>query len=104
MRTIYITGAGHFRKVVRKALDKSNLIEGKDYIEGNTLTKEYSLYWINKNVLLRQFKISISAKYIWRNRLRFFNTIDEISPATTVSDLFTESELELMEQFRHPLN
>ena len=85
---------------MRKSLDKSALKPGKDFIEGNSTSREYALYWLSKNILLRQFKLAISAKYIWKNRLRFYKSIEEINPGND-TDKFTDSELELIEQFRH---
>lgn len=97
MTTIYIKGRGKFKSKIRKALYKSILNEGDHYIEGNTSLK-CELYWITSRITLREFKLAIGAKYIWKYRLKFYKTVEEMNPEVT-NEEFTSEELELIEEY-----
>ena len=92
MRTIYIKGIKKYNTSIYKGLKKSNLIDGIDYINGLGGI-EYALYWINDNITLRDFKLAIGAKYIWKHRMRFHNNINEI---ITIENKIDSSYDELM--------
>lgn len=98
MRTIYIKGIKKFKKGIGKGLDKSELIEGKDYIQG-LAGSDFALYWINENIALRDFKKAISAKYVFKHRLQFFNSIEEMNPEKD-NDELSLSEIELMNRVK----
>lgn len=98
MRTIYIKGKGKYKYYITRGLDKSKLVEGIDYIQG-LAGKDFALYWINENLELRKFKHSISAKYVFKCRLRFYNTIEEMNPVV-VDESLTESELNLIDKVK----
>lgn len=95
MRTIYITGIKKYRVSILKGLLKSDLIEGKDFIEGSS-GYDHALYWLGDHVTLKDFKLAIGAKYIWKHRMRFFNTYDEMKPPTVGSTELTETEKRLL--------
>lgn len=79
MRTIYIKGIKKYNTSIYKGLRKSDLVEGKDYIIGLGGI-DYALYWIDESLKLKDFKLSIGADYVWKHRMRFFETIDEVLP------------------------
>lgn len=81
-----------------KGLDKSDLIEGKDYIQG-LAGDDHALYWINDHVTLRDFKLAIGAKFVFKHRMRFFNTIDEMKPKI-VDEGFNESEKQFLDKIK----
>ena len=98
MKTIYITGIRNYKKGIRKALDKSDLVEGYDFIEGLD-SPDFALIWINENIGLRTFKHVMGVKYVWKHRLRFYNSIDEMKPKTS-NDELSENDIEIMNRFK----
>jgi hypothetical protein len=98
MRTIYIKGIKKYKVSLIKGLDKSDLIEGKDYIQG-LAGDDHALYWINDHVTLRDFKLAIGAKFVFKHRMRFFNTIDEMKPKI-VDEGFNESEKQFLDKIK----
>lgn len=98
MRTIYIKGIKKYKVSLIKGLGKSNLIEGIDFIQG-LAGNDYALYWINENLDLREFKLAIGAKYVWKHRMRFFNTIEEMNPVVEIDGL-TASDLAFMKRIK----
>lgn len=82
---IFIKGITHYKKYIRKALSKSKLVEGIDYIEGYA-SNEYALYWIKDTLTLKEFKRSIGAKYVWRHRIRFFESEEEMNKKKEIKE------------------
>ena len=96
MKTVYIKGIKKFKSNIRKGLNKSNLIEGLDYIEGLG-NDGFVLIWIRTDLSLRDLKLAISAKYVWKNRLKFFENIEDMNPKKTNDDYnFSKAELDLI--------
>jgi hypothetical protein len=80
MRTIYIKGKGQYKRNVRKALSKTDyLIEGYDFVEGLD-GSDFMLIWLREGIDERLLKLGITAKYVWKHRLNFFNSIEEMNP------------------------
>lgn len=101
MITIYIKGINKYKAKVRKALRKSILVEGDHYIEGHSSHEDCTLYWLTSRITLLDFKKSIGAKYVWKYRLRFYKTIEEMNPKTIEGNFkYTPRESELMEKYR----
>lgn len=98
MRTIYIKGIKKYKESLIRGLNKSDLREGKDFIQG-LAGKDHALYWINDNLDLRIFKLAIGAKYVWKHRMKFYNTIEEMNPVV-VDETLSESEIKLMERVK----
>lgn len=96
MKTVYIKGIKKFKNNIRKGLDKSSLVEGLDYIEGLG-NEKYVLIWIRSDLSLRDLKLAISAKYVWKNRLKFFENIEDMNPKKK-EDTFSISELDLIKR------
>lgn len=78
-------------------MDKSDLIDGTDYIQG-LAGEDYALYWLRDDLNLREFKLAIGAKYVWKHRMRFYNSIEEMKPET--EDVMSDSEIVLMEKIK----
>ena len=95
MTTIYIKGINKYKSKLRKALYKSSLIEGDHYIEGNSGNNDYILYWITSRITIKEFKKAIGANIIWKYRLRFYKTPDEINKKTCSTE-FSEEEKNLI--------
>ena len=72
--TLYIQGKSGFDSEVLKHLEHS----GFDFLHGYSLDSGVCLYWVDENVNLRDFKMAIGGKTIFKYRLRFFNTIEDI--------------------------
>lgn len=92
-QTIYIKGREGFKSKIKKSLSKV-LIEGKDYIKG-TSVNGYKLYWISPDITLKQFKLAISSKYVWKYRLNFYKEIEEKS----INSELTQDELNLIKKY-----
>lgn len=101
MRTIYIKGIKKYKVSLVKGLEKSDLNEGYDYIQGSG-GDDHALYWINEHVTLRDFKLAIGAKFVFKHRMRFFDTIDEMKPSI-INEAFDESEKKLLSKIRREL-
>lgn len=101
MKTIYIKGIGHYKKNIIKALFKSSLKEGDDYIIGNCGTDCF-LIWLKDDIELRKLKLGITAKYVWKNRLKFYYSIDEMNPKQEI--ILNESDLALLDQLKNGKN
>jgi len=102
MRTIYIKGIKKYKDSLIKGLNKSNLVEGIDFIQG-LAGNDHALYWLNESIELREFKLAIGAKYVWKHRMRFYNSIEEMNPVV-IDDNLTESEINLMNRVKRKLH
>jgi hypothetical protein len=81
METVYIKGRGKYRDAIRKALHRSKLKEGGDYIEGNHgKGLSYMLIWIKDRTELRALKLAITAKIVWKHRLKFYFKYEDMNP------------------------
>lgn len=98
MRTIYIKGIKKYKASLIKGLDKSSLREGRDYIQG-LAGDDHALYWLNENLELREFKLAIGAKYVFKHRMKFFNTIEEMHPKKN-EDGLSEHEIKLFNKIK----
>lgn len=102
MKTIYIKGIGKFKKKISKGLLKSDLIAGVDYIISSTSDGEnFELVWCRDDLTLRQLKLSISAKYIWRCRMKFYTSIEEMNPPKVDDLTLTPSELAFIQRVKN---
>jgi len=99
MQTVYIKGIKKYNTSIYKGLRNSNLVEGVDYISGLGGI-DFALYWIiNDNVSLKDFKLAIGVKFIWKHRIRFYLTYDEMLPDNNTEEL-TKDEIELMNRVK----
>lgn len=73
--TIYITGKPGFKEEVLESL------EGSDFpvMPGSTGNEqEASLFWIDDSLPLRDFKKAIGSKIVFKYRLQFFSSLEEL--------------------------
>ncbi len=72
--TIYITGKPGFKEEVSKSLEDSDSVmpgsTGNDH--------EISLYWIDESIPLRELKKEIGSKIVFKYRLQFFGSLEEL--------------------------
>ncbi len=87
--TIYIKGNTGFEPEVLRHLEKSgfSFLPGSDQV-GQDIT----LYWINDASQLRDFKKAISAKTIFKYRLRFFFELEKAQEKLSRTLHFTAKE------------
>jgi hypothetical protein len=70
--TVYVKGRVGFEKEVQHQLEKS----GFAFLPG-TEENGYALFWIDNLAKLRDFKMAIGGKTIFRYRLQFFLNLEE---------------------------
>ena len=69
--TVYIHGKSGFKKALEDRLDDH-------WLQGNSEAgSELVMYWLEEDVSLRDFKLAIGSKTIFKYRLRFYTTVDE---------------------------
>lgn len=87
--TIYIKGNIGFESEVVYYLEKSgfSFLPGTDQVESGI-----SLYWIDDASKLRDFKIAIGAKTVFKYRLKFFKELTKAVESQTSATNFTPNE------------
>ena len=72
--TIYITGKPGFKEEVSKSLEDSDSV-----MPGSTGNdQDVSLFWIDDTLPLRAFKKAIGSKIVFKYRLQFFSSLEEL--------------------------
>jgi hypothetical protein len=74
---LYVTGKRGFQHAVTNALEHSGVRFMPGYLQDDLQPGEHALYWIDESVSLQQVKKAITAKLIFKYRLRFFSELDE---------------------------
>lgn len=100
---IYIVGNHGFKKDVARKLEHSEINFMPGYLGNDYGATDYDMYWVDKLVDLRSFKEAVGAKYIWRYRIRFYNTLEKFlaSQGTQTSNTtFTDHDNALIEEMR----
>ncbi len=69
--TIYIHGKTGFKEALDAKLQGTWMRGAQDTGHGLVM------YWLQEDVSLRDFKLAISSKIIFKYRLHFFSTVDE---------------------------
>lgn len=97
-KTIYIVGKEGFYDDVLKNLERS----GIDFMSGyhtRDVSETHELFWIPERMALRKFKEAISARVIFKYRLRFFRELEDF--IETLHDAeFTDDERRRVERMR----
>jgi hypothetical protein len=74
--TVYVTGNADFREDVLKKLEGSDV----NFMPGNTGASSdmdtHELYWLDEKADIRNFKVAIGSKLVWKYRLRFFTSFE----------------------------
>ncbi len=90
--TLYIQGKSGFDADVLKNLEHSTL----NFLHGTSLESGICLYWVDEKVDLRDIKLAIGSKIVFKYRLRFYTTIEEmIESQPDLTDISSESSLEV---------
>jgi|SRR5690349_15825657 hypothetical protein len=74
--TVYITGKADFREEVRKKLESSDVNFMPGYTGASSEMDTHDLYWLDERVDLRNFKVAIGSKLIFKYRLNFFTSLE----------------------------
>ncbi len=73
--TLYITGKSGFNEEVLESLEDSDL----PVMPGSTGNdQDVSLFWIDDSVPLRELKKAIGSKVVFKYRLHFFYSLEEL--------------------------
>ncbi|HOX83136.1 MAG TPA: hypothetical protein PLJ60_12865 [Chryseolinea sp.] len=75
--TLYINGKSGFDKEVLRNLEHS----GFDFLHGTSLESGVCLYWVDEKAKLRDFKMAIGSKTIFKYRLQFYTTVEDMIEA-----------------------
>ncbi len=97
-KTIYIIGKEDFRDEVMKNLSRSGL----EYMSGydSDQSKEaHELIWVPETMTLRELKMAIGAKTVFKYRLGFFESLEQFIERLN-NDEFTEDEKKRVERMR----
>lgn len=100
---IYIVGNRGFKKDVARKLEHSDLNFMPGYLGADLGATDYDMYWVDKKVTLRDFKLAITAKYIWKYRLRFYDSLEKFIASQNKEEnnsLFTPEDKALMSEMR----
>lgn len=73
--TLYITGKSGFKEEVLENLEDSDI----PFMPGSLGNEqEISLFWIDDQLPLRDLKKAIGSKLVFKYRLQFFNSLEEL--------------------------
>ncbi len=99
--TIYITGEKGFKSEVAKRLDHSELDYMPGYIGNAAESTDHDMYWVDKNLAIRDFKEAIGAKAIWKYRIRVYRTLEEFIASQNIeNNSFTDNDNALIQEMR----
>ncbi|MEQ8361692.1 MAG: hypothetical protein RH948_02425 [Cyclobacteriaceae bacterium] len=99
--TVYITGKDGFKEEVAKRLHHSHIAYMPGYIGNSSGTTDHDMYWIDKDLDERAFKLAITAKTIWKYRIRVYQSLEEfVTSQNTETNSFTIHDMELIEEMR----
>ena len=99
--TVYITGKEGFKEEVAKRLHHSHIDYMPGYIGNSSGTTDHDMYWIDKDLDERAFKLAITAKTIWKYRIRVYQSLEEfVTAQNTETTSFTVHDMELIEEMR----
>ncbi len=72
--TVYIRGKSGFKSDVRHNLEHADI----RFLPGFANERGVVLYWIDEDCSIRDFKKAIGAKTVFKYRLRFYASIEEL--------------------------
>jgi len=72
--TIYILGNPGFYKEVLKQLHASSL----PFMQGSVEGERAAMFWIPQGTSMRDFKLSIGSKVVFKYRLQFYNSYNDL--------------------------
>jgi hypothetical protein len=105
--TIYIAGKPGFHKEVYHHLEHSDF----SFMPGTADDHGLTLFWVDETADIREFKMAIGAKTVFKYRLRFYTSIEEFEKLETRKKIsaFTSEEQALVKKMNvwekaHPRN
>ena len=101
--TIYITGSNDFWEDVHRKVKGTDLNFLQGHSERSPDGLYQVLYWLDSRASLRDFKMAIGGKLIWKYRLRFFLELELINNEEESSEgnsIFTAKESALINSAR----
>ncbi len=100
--TLYITGEDGFKPEVARRLNHSDLNYMPGYIGSGAGSDDHDMYWVDKNVSIREFKEAIGAKTIWKYRIRVYCSLEEfIASRNNETESFSANDLALIREMRN---
>lgn len=75
--TLYLEGKPGFDSEVLKNLEHS----GFTFLHGTSLESGVCLYWVDEKAKVRDIKMAIGSKTVFKYRLRFYGSIEELIEA-----------------------
>lgn len=103
--TVYITGKEGFKEEVARRLYHSHIAYMPGNIGSAPGAASHDMYWVDKSLDDRAFKLAIGAKAIWKYRIRVYRSLEEfVSSQNKETTSFTPQDLELMEGMRKGLH
>lgn len=91
---LYISGKSYFMKDMLARLEQSGIV----CMPGTSDRDNVSIIWVDESVKLRDFKLAIGAKLIFKYRLRFSTDPEMLEEQKT--DAFTPREKELIAKMK----
>ncbi|HEY5690676.1 MAG TPA: hypothetical protein VIS49_04385 [Cyclobacteriaceae bacterium] len=104
---IYIVGNPGFKKDVARKLEHSDLKYMPGYLGNVAGATDYDMYWVDKTISLRSLKEAIGAKYIWKHRIKFYDSLEKFlasQNSDNVSTSITDQDRELINEMRNSPN
>lgn len=100
---LYISGKPGFAREVLKQLSRAKF----SYLEGTANTKNVIAVWVDKSTVLRDFKLAVGAKLIFKYRLQFISSNSAVAKAeqkANSDDSLTDYLQNLANQYRKGSN
>jgi hypothetical protein len=91
--TLYITGKKDFQEEVLQNLRHSDI----SYLPGNSDDTDLLMFWVDESTPLRDIKMAIGSKTVFRYRLQFFTDLDQHRAVTRKETLTTREEAMIRE-------
>ncbi len=97
-KTIYIVGKEGFGDEVMKNLSRSGLEFMAGY-DSDQSTEAHELIWVPEQMTLRELKLAIGAKNVFKYRLGFFESLEQFIERLN-NEEFTEDEKKKVARMR----
>jgi hypothetical protein len=93
--TIYITGKKGFHQEILDILEDTKL----KIMPGTTGSDQnVCLLWIDESVTLRELKKAIGSNIVFKYRLHFYNTLEDIQKEEATAQELTEGETSMIRE------
>lgn len=90
-KPVYVVGKEGFEKEVLRALEHSGIAFMPGYLPDDLQPTEHALFWIDQATSIRELKKAITAKLVFKYRLRTYEELEAfISEQNTPEESFPE--------------